>query len=203
MKNPNDPDSVVYDPNYNYLVSDYVVSQGWVDADNQGTMQKNGVKLRLEYDYSGQYAPPGGYTSAGQVKVIGAHVMIDPRSQNNKVLGNGTYNSESSTGLDVNVRKDANGNPYITVKDTGVPVVTGNESGLGSYNWYGEGEVVVLSQDTYDDIVEMINTSSEKLERNEMLFMVLLVSGFCLCHIYAGRIIKRFSLSIYDKGFVV
>ncbi len=24
-------------------------------------------------------------------------------------------------------------------------------------NWYGEGEVVVLSQDTYDDIVEMIN----------------------------------------------
>ena len=72
--------------------------------------------------------------------------MIDPRSQNNKVLGNGTYNSESSTGLDVNVRKDANGNPYITVKDTGVPVVTGNESGLGSYNWYGEGDFRLVKE---------------------------------------------------------
>ncbi len=139
MKNPTDPDSVMYDPNYNYLGSNYVVSQGWVDDTTQGTMQSNGIKLRLEYDYSGQYAPPGGYASAGEVKVIGAHVMIDPRSQNNQVLGNGIYNTESSTRLDVNVRKDANGNPYITVKDTGVPVVTGNESGLGSYNWYGEG----------------------------------------------------------------
>ena len=37
-----------------YLVSDYVVSQGW--ADTKGNNQENGIKLRLEYNYSGQYS---------------------------------------------------------------------------------------------------------------------------------------------------
>ena len=51
MKNPTDPDSVEIEDNYMYLVSDYVVSQGWTDkiGGNQGC----GIHLRLEYDYLG------------------------------------------------------------------------------------------------------------------------------------------------------
>ena len=167
MKNPYDPDSVEYDPNYNYLVSDYVVSQGWVSSVSSGSNQKNGLKLRLEYDYSGKFAPEGGYANAGDVKVIGAHVAIDPKSQDNDALGQvSQYNRKSSSGLDVQVRMNADGSIYVTQNDTGVKVTADNAtntSGQGMYNWYGESDYKLVKQYIADHVATTI-TNTEKVE---------------------------------------
>ena len=71
MKNPTDPDSVEIEDNYMYLVSDYVVSQGWTAS--SGSNQGCGIHLRLEYDYSGQF---GTYNSVEDVEVVGVHVVV-------------------------------------------------------------------------------------------------------------------------------
>ena len=136
MVDPYNPDSVEYKSNYNYLVSDYAVSQGWVGTIEEGKDQRNGLKLRLEYDYSGNYA------NDSEVVVIGAHVAIDPKSQFNNQLGLvDKYNRKTSQGLDVQVRRDADGLIHVDTKNTGVPVNNGNSAvggNAGLYNWYGE-----------------------------------------------------------------
>lgn len=149
MVNPDNPESVVYKSDYNYLVSDYAVSQGWVSTIEAGDNQGNGLKLRLEYDYAGKYAPEGGYTDANDVIVIGAHVAIDPKSQFNDKLGEiADYNRMTSQGLDVQVRTvgmDSDGKllVQITYNNTGVPMIDGEVAvagKAGTYNWYGEGD---------------------------------------------------------------
>lgn len=146
MINPSDPGSVNMndymdaDGNiiYNFLVSDYVVSQGWVTGSQAGNIQGCGLKLRLEYDYSEKY---GTYESADQVKVIGVHVAIDPRSQFNSVAGTSQYNGISSLGLDIQLRLDDEGKPYVTKYNTGIKAEDEpTASHLGMYNWYGEGD---------------------------------------------------------------
>ena len=154
MKNPEDPDSVRYDNDYNYLVSDYVVSQSWADVG--GTDQGNGLRLKLEYDYSGKFAdnPPGYYENPEDVKVIGVQVVIDAKSQNNKTLrgneaivdsaGKMKYNLRGSEGLDVQVRMNDDGEIYVTHFNTAKEVTTANHnnSSLNNNvlkNWYGEG----------------------------------------------------------------
>lgn len=117
-----------YDSSCMYLVSDYVVSQAW--ADTAGGNQKNGLKIKLEYNYSGY--DYGGkvntvLTKAEDVVVVGAHITIDPRSQDNETnevvaqgLSNvGDYNGMSSKGLDIQVRMNRDGSLYVTQVDTG------------------------------------------------------------------------------------
>lgn len=144
MVDPENPGSVEYRNDYNYLVSDYVVSQGWVSTIDAGNDQKNGLKLRLEYDYSGKYAPEGGYANANDVIVIGAHVTIDPKSQFNNQLGGSDkkYNRMNSQGLDVQVRMGDDGEIQVDRKNTGIPVTNGKvaEGKAGTYNWYGESD---------------------------------------------------------------
>ena len=136
MVDPYNPDSIEYKNNYNYLVSDYAVSQGWVGTIKEGTDQKNGLKLRLEYDYSGNYE------NDSDVVVIGAHVAIDPKSQFNNQLGLvDKYNRKTSQGLDVQVRRDADGLIHVDTNNTGVPIIDGKSAvggNAGLYNWYGE-----------------------------------------------------------------
>lgn len=154
MVDPYAPGSVKVEDNYNYLVSDYAVSQGWVSSIKAGTQQGNGLKLRLEFDYSGQYAPEGGYKNDDEVIVVGAHVAIDPKSQFNDQLGKDTgnkprYNRMNSQGLDIQVRVvgvDDKGELFVQVdkKNTGIPL-EGDKSATGSpyvgiYNWYGESD---------------------------------------------------------------
>ena len=135
----------VYRDDYMYLVSDYVVSQTW--ADKAGSNQGNGIRLKLEYDYSGTYAYPENYANLDAVKVVGVQLAIDPKSQNNDDLGlensSNRYNKQSSRGLEVQVRldKDENGNDryLITHKDTGIHANKDTGSGVnGMTNWYGE-----------------------------------------------------------------
>ena len=137
-----------YDPSHMYLVSDYAVSQDWVKEAGieAGTYQRNGLRMRLEYDYSNHTDSSDDFSS-DQVRVIGVQLSIDPRSQSNTVLGQSEkYNSQHSLGLDVQVRldgKDANGEDKyrITRNNTGVPVnSSASVSGDGMYNWYGEGD---------------------------------------------------------------
>ena len=152
MKNPTDPDSVEIEDNYMYLVSDYVVSQGWTAS--SGSNQGCGIHLRLEYDYSGQF---GTYNSVEDVEVVGVHVAIDPGSQKNlqKIASS---NGESSAGLDVQVRKISNDYNLVTYYNTGsaydingiyqprrvlkkdgtVGKIGGSGKTSGLFNWYGE-----------------------------------------------------------------
>lgn len=147
MKNPEDPDSVRYDNDYNYLVSDYVVSQSWADVG--GTDQGNGLRLKLEYDYTGKDKDDL------TVQVIGAQVVIDAKSQNNAALrgneaikdqnGKLKYNLRGSEGLDVQVRLNADGEVYVTHNNTAKEVTLDNynTSAINNnvlYNWYGEGD---------------------------------------------------------------
>lgn len=113
MKNPSDPDSVTYDDTYMYLVSDYVVSQGW--ADGSGSNQRNGLHIQLEYDYSQQFET---YNSLDEVKVVGVHIAIDPGSQKN-AQRIAASNGQSSSGLDVQVRKTSDGTNQVMFYDTG------------------------------------------------------------------------------------
>ena len=112
MKNPSDPDSVTYDDTYMYMVSDYVVSQGWTDSG--GANQGCGIHLQLEYDYSELFDT---YNSLDEVKVVGAHIAIDPGSQKNakRIASTG----QSSSGLDVQVRKTIDGPNQVIFYDTG------------------------------------------------------------------------------------
>ena len=121
---PKDKNGVVinenYDPKRMYLVSDYVVSQDW--ADNSGSDQQNGLKIKLEYNYSGNDYNGTVNTSlvkAEDVVVVGAHVFLDPMSQNNEMRNTGLYNSMPSKGLDMQVRMNHDGSVYITQVDTG------------------------------------------------------------------------------------
>ena len=113
MMNPSDQDSVTYDDTYMYLVSDYVVSQGW--ADTSGTNQGCGIHLQLEYDYSQQFET---YNSLDEVKVVGVHIAIDPGSQKN-AQRMAASNGQSSSGLDVQVRKASDGTIQVMFYDTG------------------------------------------------------------------------------------
>lgn len=180
MKNPTDPDSVEIEDNYMYLVSDYVVSQGWTDkiGGNQGC----GIHLRLEYDYSGQF---GTYNSIDDVPVVGVHVAIDPGSQKNKKkIAEST--GQSSAGLDVQVRKisetenqvtfkdtgdafDINGNyvgKEITKKDGTTAILPGGKS-QGLYNWYHESyrDLVILYLQDYW-VLEKISKGSGTVTNN-------------------------------------
>lgn len=130
----NDPEVTViqpnenYDPNRMYLVSDYVVSQDW--ADGSGSNQQNGLKLKLEYNYSGDDYNGTVNTDLvdpDDVVVVGVHLTLDPKSQDNKAGGTDykedankgvSYNRMTSKGLDVQVRRDHDGNIYITQVDT-------------------------------------------------------------------------------------
>ena len=121
---PKDKNGVVinenYDPKRMYLVSDYVVSQDW--ADNSGSDQQNGLKIKLEYNYSGNDYNGTVNTSlvnADDVVVVGVHVFIDPMSQSNEMRDTGLYNSMTSKGLDMQVRKNPDGSLYVTQVDTG------------------------------------------------------------------------------------
>ena len=117
-----------YDPNRMYLVSDYVVSQDW--ADWAGSNQQNGLKLKLEYNYSGDDYNGTVNTDLvdpDDVVVVGVHLTLDPKSQDNKAGGTDykedankgvSYNRMTSKGLDVQVRRDHDGNIYITQVDT-------------------------------------------------------------------------------------
>lgn len=153
-----------YDPTYMYLVSDYVVSQDW--ADKSGGNQQNGIKLRLEYDYSGQFTDPS------HAVVIGAHVIIDPRSQHNTLSEAGTssdYNSMSSAGLDVQVRSDGNGGTDVTYHDTGRFFTADNinDNLYGSYNWYGEGDYRLVQQYIADKAKRIDNSNMQESEFNK------------------------------------
>ena len=146
-----DKKTVVENPNYDkdlmYLYSDYIVSQTW--AAEAGSMQRNGLRIRLEYDYSNHTDPdPDGSFEYDDVKVIGVQLAIDPKSQHNDVLGldisNNYYNEKNSRGLEVQVRldgKDENGEDkyLITRNDTGVKITDTNYKGNGMTNWYGDG----------------------------------------------------------------
>ena len=155
-----DVENPTYDPTNMYLVSDYVVSQDWVkEAGIQaGGNQKNGLRLRLEYDYSGKYAPEGGYENAGDVKVIGVHLAIDPKSQDNELLGNSSnYNRKSSSGLEVQVRINADGGYDISKEDTVRHIDASNQNSSTSfYNWYGEGDYQLVKQ-YIENQAEVIN----------------------------------------------
>lgn len=138
----------VYDPNYMYLVSDYVVSQQW--ADTAGTFQKNGLRVRFEYDYSGTSIYPDNYGENGAVKVVGVQLSIDPRSQHNEEVSNTQFNKQHSTGLEVHVRldgKDESGNDKYSTefKDTGIVTTSGTN---GMTNWYGN-DVTQATLKTY------------------------------------------------------
>lgn len=112
-----------YDSSRMYLVSDYVVSQDW--ADSSGSIQQNGLKIKLEYNYSNN--DYGGtvntsLTKPEDVVVVGVHLCLDPKSQDNDALGTtSSYNSMSSKGLDVQVRTASDGSLYITQVDTAKP----------------------------------------------------------------------------------
>ena len=154
-----------YDPNLMYLYSDYIVSQTW--ADTAGSNQGNGLRIRFEYDYSSHTAPDSdGNFEYDDVKVIGVQLAIDPKSQNNKVLGLETsgnrYNEQGSSGLEVQVRldgKDENGEDkfLITRNNTGVTITADNigYGGNGMTNWYGDGVTDVVKayiQNNREDI---------------------------------------------------
>ena len=133
-----------YKDDYMYLVSDYVVSQTW--ADKGGTMQRNGLRIKFEYDYSGSDVYPESYSNLDAVKVVGVQLAIDPKSQDNKDAGlansNNKFNQQSSKGLEVQVRldgKDEFGKPkyLITHKNT-AGETNKNTGGKGMANWYGE-----------------------------------------------------------------
>ena len=155
-----------YDPTYMYLVSDYVVSQDW--ADKSGNNQQNGIKLRLEYDYSGQFSDPS------NAVVIGAHVIIDPKSQHNTLTESGTdsnYNSMSSAGLDVQVRSDGNGGTYTTFHDTGRYFTADNiNDGYGSYNWYGEGDYRLVQQYIADKAKPITNSGMQGFNKGDIVY---------------------------------
>ena len=172
MKNPYDPDSVEYDSDYNYLVSDYVVSQSWADVG--GSDQHNGLRLRLEYDYTGKFAddPPGYYENPEDVKVIGAHVVLDAKSQNNKTLrgneaivdsdGKMKYNLRGSEGLDVQVRMNDDGEIYVTHFNTAREVTVANQTSVNNnvlVNWYGEG-YYKITQNYREEAVDYVLTNT-------------------------------------------
>ena len=159
-------EDATYDPTYMYLVSDYVVSQDW--ADQSGDNQQNGIKLRLEYDYSGQFTDPS------NAVVIGAHVIIDPKSQHNTLTESGTdsnYNSMSSAGLDVQVRSDGNGGTYTTFHDTGRYFTADNiNDGYGSYNWYGEGDYRLVQQYIADKAKPITNSGMQGFNKGDIVY---------------------------------
>jgi hypothetical protein len=176
MKNPTDPESVTVDEDgtYMYMVSDYIVSQGW--ADKGGSNQANGIHLRFEYDYSGQF---GTYDSLDEVTVVGVHIAIDPGSQNNKKKI-ASSNGQSSSGLDVQVRKISETENQVIFKDTGDAFdINGNYEGrtvikkdgtegtvnggksAGLYNWYHESYRDVVIQYLHDFwVVETISSGT-------------------------------------------
>ena len=141
VENPN------YDKNSMYLYSDYVVSQSW--AATAGSEQKNGLRIRLEYDYIDHNDPdPNGTFKSDDVRVVGVQLALDPKSQHNDVLGldvsNNKYNVKDSRGLEVQVRLDGK-NEYgedkylITGNDTGVKITSANSNVKnGMTNWYGD-----------------------------------------------------------------
>ena len=153
-----------YDPNYMYMVSDYIVSQNW--ADTAGTNQKNGLRMQLEYDYSCAYTEDG-YIDATKVKVVGVNLAIDPRSQDNEVLGQSTmYNSQSSAGLNVQVLLDGtdeSGNPkcIITRNNTAKHVVDNSVSGNSMANWYGVNTTTTVQNYIAEKATVITNTTSE------------------------------------------
>ena len=155
----------MYDPNYMYMVSDYIVSQNW--ADTAGSNQKNGLRMQLEYDYSCAYADDG-YIDATKVKVVGVNLAIDPRSQDNEVLGQSTmYNSQSSAGLNVQVLldgKDENGNPkyIITRNNTAVHVdASTGTSGDSMVKWYKVNNYTSVQNYIAEKAAVITNTTSE------------------------------------------
>ena len=153
-----------YDPNYMYMVSDYIVSQNW--ADTAGTNQKNGLRIQLEYDYSCAYAEDG-YIDATKVKVVGVNLAIDPRSQDNEVLGQvAAYNSQSSAGLNVQVLLDGtdeNGKPkYIVSRNnTALHVVDNSTSGNSMINWYKVNTTSAVQNYIAEKATVITNTASE------------------------------------------
>ena len=136
-----------YDKDSMYLYSDYVVSQSW--AAEAGTAEKNGLYIRLEYDYIDHNDPdPNGTFKSDDVRVVGVQLALDPKSQHNDVLGleksGGKYNDKDSKGLEVQVRLDGK-NEYgqdkylITGNDTGVKIATSEDyTGKVTSNWYGD-----------------------------------------------------------------
>ena len=155
----------MYDPNYMYMVSDYIVSQNW--ADTAGSNQKNGLRMQLEYDYSCAYADDG-YLDASKVKVVGVNLAIDPRSQDNEVLGQvAAYNSQSSAGLNVQVLldgKDENGNPkYIITRNNTAIHVDANTgtSGDSMVRWYNVNTATSVQNYIAEKATVITNTASE------------------------------------------
>ena len=168
MSNSSNKNTVIqndmYDPDYMYMVSDYIVSQNW--ADTAGSNQKNGLRMQLEYDYSCAYADDG-YLDASKVKVVGVNLAIDPRSQDNEVLGQSTmYNSQSSAGLNVQVLLDGadeSGNPkyIITRNNTAKHVVDNSISGNSMANWYGVNTTTTVQNYIAEKATVITNTTSE------------------------------------------
>ena len=169
MKNPDDPDSVEYDPTYMYFVSDYAVSQDWIDGLNAGSMQKNGLRIQLEYDYSDKDSP---FANKNSVKVIGVNIALDPRSQDNEAIENGgtknkngtysTYNRKSSAGLNVQVRTDSNGELYVTHEDTGrISRLVNNNLQIVEYN--DEGDLVVDTNSGTDSMYRWFRDGDDKV----------------------------------------
>ena len=151
-----DKTKVVENPNYDkdsmYLYSDYVVSQSW--AAEAGSAERNGLYIRLEYDYIDHNDPdPNKSFEQDNVRVVGVQLALDPKSQHNDVLGlaksGGKYNDKDSKGLEVQVRLDGK-NEYgqdkylITGNDTGVKITNKNYNGYGTTNWYGDGTTDVV-----------------------------------------------------------
>ena len=169
----NDPEVTViqpnenYDPNRMYLVSDYVVSQDW--ADGSGSNQQNGLKLKLEYNYSGDDYNGTVNTDlveADDVVVVGVHVTLDPKSQDNGAAGTSykedqnkgsSYNRQTSKGLDVQVRRGHDGEIYITQIDLAKSYKLGVEKdkqGKPVLDENGNEKIILMEVDSNGNLVK-------------------------------------------------
>lgn len=142
VENPNN------DSSFMYLVSDYIVSQGWVDSlgVKGGSQQLNGIRIRFEYDYSEKHADGDSYNTAGDVKVVGVQLAIDPKSQDKDAnLSTKEFNRMSSSGLEVRIRLEDDGSYTISHQNTVVHTTSSNKGRKESFeNWYGAGDRVTL-----------------------------------------------------------
>ena len=141
-----------YDPEYRYFVSDYAISQGW--ADQVGKEQAIGVRLTLEYDRSDPNV------SNDNLRVIGANIAIDPKSQTSD------YADRYSLGLNVQIRSDGT----VTYNDVGRhfdanvnPTDGWSDRGSGLQNWYGDDARVQKS------IIEKAASANSPVERGAVV----------------------------------
>lgn len=166
------------DPNFMYLVSDYIVSQGWVDSlgVKGGTQQLNGIRIRFEYDYSSKHAEDGGYTSADQVRVVGVQLAIDPKSQDKDAdLNTKEFNRMSSSGLEVRVRWEDDGSYTISHENTVVHTTSSNKGRKDTFeNWYGAGDRLTLVKKFIRDnakLIEHEDVREEKFNKGDMIYI--------------------------------